>query len=185
MSEKIMASETAKLRRHEKTLNRILFFPLIATLILIGLLLWQINMLLGATRWVEADQSIAQMTRVYRFCVDAETGVRGYLIDLNKKYLRPYTVAKEELPNEFKTLLTMVKDNPTAVAKIEGIRSQQAQWDAKAAEFMAMREAGRNEEFLKIHNALAGKTIMDGIREEFGTLRQMMEIQRTERTLSV
>jgi PAS domain S-box-containing protein len=76
----------------------VLVLPIVACLLLAGVLVWQIT---GSNRTVQSigrsDQAISLATRVEKLVVDEETGVRGYQITSDKRFLAPYNQAAKPM----------------------------------------------------------------------------------------
>jgi PAS domain S-box-containing protein len=66
-------------------------------------------------------QSRAQT--VLTLLVDAETGVRGYLLTHEQKFLQPYRTARRDLPNQWRNLSTLTRNEPKLVAETEKVRT--------------------------------------------------------------
>jgi diguanylate cyclase (GGDEF)-like protein len=59
-----------------------------------------------------ATQVVAQSDRIERSVIDLETGVRGYLLTHEARFLAPTRSAELQLPVEFLELRRLVRDNP-------------------------------------------------------------------------
>ena len=56
---------------------------------------------------------IEQLQRVETAALNAETGQRGYLITLDRRYLRPYANGREQIEPALRRLETLLADDPT------------------------------------------------------------------------
>ena len=101
--------------------------PIVACLLLAGVLVWQIT---GSNRTVrrinDADQAISLATRVEKLIVDEETGIRGYQITSDKRFLEPYRQASATLPQTLDQLDSIV--DPVHKPLIEQFRTQHLEW---------------------------------------------------------
>src|SRR5579883_1217290 len=87
--------------------------PVIILLLLAGVLSWQIWHLVQAAKWVDhTDQVISQANLTLKIAVDAETGMRGYLVDGDPVNLQPYNDAQKTIGPAFVKLEELVSDNP-------------------------------------------------------------------------
>src|SRR5580693_4591592 len=64
-------------------------------------------------KWVEHTQKVEyQLQQILVSTVDAETGVRGYVIVGNDAYLEPFERALKNMPSFMDSLRTLTRDNP-------------------------------------------------------------------------
>ena len=77
-------------KRFKRTLRQVLLLPIVACLMLACVLVWQIR---GANATVglieESDRTIALAIRIEKLIVDQETGLRGYQITDDSRFLQP------------------------------------------------------------------------------------------------
>ena len=75
-----------------------MILPVVACLLLAGVLVWQIH---GANATVDliqqSDQKIALATLIEKLVVDEETGLRGYQVTSDQRFLKPYRDAEVPL----------------------------------------------------------------------------------------
>src|SRR5262249_39277907 len=66
-----------------------------------------------AERWAfHAQQVRLEATRLLGLLVDAETGLRGFIITRNPAFLEPYDHAAAEIPGSAQRLRALVQDDP-------------------------------------------------------------------------
>ncbi|UBM23505.1 response regulator [Pseudomonas sp. p1(2021b)] len=146
-----------------------------------------INYLLSAMQWVEhTDRVIGNANETAKLAIDMETGMRGFLISGEERFLDPYEVAKPRIFNSLQALRSMVMDNPQQVERIDRLIALQRAWNDFGAEMIALR---RNQGDYQV--ALAdgrGKRLSDGIRKEYDELiaaEQQLRMARNETVSTV
>jgi PAS domain S-box-containing protein len=101
-----------ELTRFKRTLRQVLVLPIVACLLLAGVLVWQIN---GSNRTVRSirlsDETIAVATRIEKLIVDEETGLRGYQITHDTRFLEPYKQAAAPLAEAVQQLNSLIDDS--------------------------------------------------------------------------
>jgi signal transduction histidine kinase/ActR/RegA family two-component response regulator len=75
-------------------------------------------------RLVHAEKVLAHIQSVLTRCVDAETGIRGFLLTNDERFLRPFDEAKGALPTELDTLAALTADNRKQQGEVEQLRKQ-------------------------------------------------------------
>ena len=77
---------------------QILAGPLLLLAVLVGLLGWQVQHLLGRMGWVEETcQAIAQGNALHRLLADQESSLRGYLLTQDRAVLDPFYARRTEI----------------------------------------------------------------------------------------
>ena len=103
---------------------------------------------------------------------DAETGQRGFIITNELRYLRPYQVAVEELPQRIDRVQSLTADNPAQQREIPDLRRRIAAKMAELAQVIDLRrqssEAAR-QEVLSDRGLLA----MTAVREQVDTMKKV------------
>ena len=122
-----------ELRRFKRTLRQVLVLPIVACLLLAAVLVWQIT---GSNRTVrrinEADQAISLAIRVEKLVIDEETGVRGYQITGDKRFLDPYEQAGAPLSGTVDQLEQVI--DPQHRPLLEDFRTQHQEWQEHFAQ---------------------------------------------------
>ena len=109
----------------KRTLNRNVMFPLITSFLTCVVFVILILNLLAVSKWVDhTDQVISRANETLKVVIDAETGIRGYLIKGDKSFLEPYEWSKVRAPEYFAELETLVQDNPTQVRRLKVIKER-------------------------------------------------------------
>lgn len=86
-----------------------------------------ITYLLSVIQWVEhTDRVINNLNETSKLTVDQETGMRGFLITGDERFLDPYEVADREIMSDLRNLQELVADNPpsgsTASSVLEALQ---------------------------------------------------------------
>ncbi|HEY9832109.1 MAG TPA: PAS domain S-box protein [Stenomitos sp.] len=71
----------------------------------------------------QSQKTVTDTSRLLRDLIDAETGVRGYVITRRPEFLKPYLEAKARLPQSLDALYAQVKNNPARRQPFQNIPS--------------------------------------------------------------
>jgi len=97
-------------KRFKRTLRQVLLLPIVACLLLACVLVWQIS---GANATVglieESDSRIDLTTRIEGLVVDEETGLRGYQVTSDPRFLAPYRDAEAPIQQAIDKLQSMAR----------------------------------------------------------------------------
>ncbi|WP_033729163.1 response regulator [Pseudomonas putida] len=174
-------------RSFRKLLSRNIGLPLGLGLLGAVAFVAVINYLLSAMQWVEhTDQVIGNANETLKLSIDMETGMRGFLITGDERFLDPYEVAKPRIFNSLQSLRSMVEDNPQQVERIDRLIALQGAWNDFGSQMIDLRrtEGGYRE---LIGNG-RGKRLTDEIRKEFEDLigaEQQLRMTRNETVSTV
>ncbi|PSS58780.1 two-component system sensor histidine kinase/response regulator [Pseudomonas sp. BBP2017] len=165
-----------------KLLSRNIGLPLGVGLLSAVVFVAMINYLLSAIQWVEhTDRVINNANEAVKLSIDMETGMRGFLITGDERFLEPYEVAKPQVLSGLMSLQTMVTDNPQQVDRLERLMALQQEWNAFASQIISLRRQG--SDYQEPIRAGRGKRITDEIRKEFDTfigMEQQLRVARNE-----
>ncbi|MBJ9977303.1 response regulator [Pseudomonas sp. S75] len=146
-----------------------------------------INYLLSAMQWVEhTDRVIGNANETLKLSIDMETGMRGFLITGDERFLDPYEVAKPRIFGSLDALKEMVSDNLPQVDRIDRLIGLQRAWNDFGAQLISMRR--EKGDFQGAIAGGRGKRITDEIRNEFQDLiatEQQLRQNRTEQVSRV
>jgi PAS domain S-box-containing protein len=149
-------------------LVRAIALPLFVIVLLSGGLLAQSQILLSATGWVShSNQVITQANQIQRLLIDLETGVRGYLLTSDARFLEPYTNAQNSIASVISTTEQLVRDNPTQQQQLTRIRADYTAWNSDAQALLALHAAGGAYQDIEVN--LRGKQRMDALRAHVAT----------------
>jgi PAS domain S-box-containing protein len=125
------------------------------------------------------QQTIFQANRTLTALVDAETGIRGYYLTREEKFLEPYDAAIAILPDSLNKLDSLVQNNPAQLQQVEHIESLAQQeisllkqnLDAvKSLEPTARISEQRSPMLVK------AKIVMDEIRQQIADFSSQQEL---------
>lgn len=166
----------------DRLLGRNLKLPLlgglIGALVFVGLIVF----LLATISWVEHSDRVARTaSELQRRSIDMETGLRGFLIAGDDRFLEPYQTALPRIRADLDALRRLVADNTQQVERVERITALQEDWNRFAQELIAARRAGAD--YQKAVREGRGKQLSDGMRAEFAAFmetEQGLRYQRNE-----
>jgi len=149
-----------------------------------GLFAWQFQRLLVAERWLEhTDQALKQAIGLQKVMLDAETGMRGYLLSPEPKVLRPYREAESTFATRLTTLRALVADNATQVRRLGEIDARFSTWIAIAEQAIHGRIDPRAaRDFFSVGQGLES---MDFLRDRVNAFLDEEQERRVERSRTV
>lgn len=163
-----MRSRSIDAVHFQKILSRNIALPLglgvLSTLVFVGMVLYLLTVLSS----VEHTQDvIGNANHLSKLTIDAETGMRGYLITGDETFLAPYQAAKPQFDTEFDALARSVSSNPAQVDRLRRINTAFQTWSLYAEAMITLRRA--QGDYLTAARAGHGKQHMDLIRSQFTT----------------
>ncbi|MDD1016453.1 response regulator [Pseudomonas rubra] len=171
-------------RSFRKLLARNVGLPLAVGLLSAVVFITIINYLLSAIQWVEhTDRVINNANETIKLSIDMETGMRGFLLTGDERFLDPYEVAKSRVGAGIQGLEQMVADNPQQVERLARAQSLQDEWNAFASAMISLRRDNGN--YREAIGSGRGKRITDEIRKEFDAFIAMEHQLRVARNESV
>ncbi|MCJ2137774.1 CHASE3 domain-containing protein [Methylobacterium sp. J-026] len=122
---------------------------------------------------------LVEVERMSAAMIDRETGLRGYLISTDPRFLEPETAGRQTFATTWAAVQQLTADNPVQQARLAALRSAAERWSHEIAdtEIALMGDAATREEARRQVSAGAGKALMDSIRAKTA------EIAQTERAL--
>jgi signal transduction histidine kinase len=115
---------------------------LLLAVLAIGLT-WELRVLLAA--YEAADRSsiiLAELTRARLLFSDRESGVRGYLLTGDRRFLEPYERAGLQLPTVFAALEAHLSESQGQRARLEELRQRWQDWEQMAERELALYPTG-------------------------------------------
>lgn len=172
-------------QRFRKLLGRNVALPLGVGVMSAAFFIILITYLLSVIQWVEhTDRVINNANRALKLSIDMETGMRGFLLTGDERFLDPYEVAKPSINAELKNLEALVADNPPQVDRFKRIAAMQADWNLFAQEMITLRRQGGD--YQGAIQARRGKRLTDEIREQYeqavGVEQQLRQTRNTDVT---
>jgi len=168
----------------ERTLRRAVLLPVAVAIVVGVIFLAIIQRLLSETELLRhSEEVMATAEQMRQVAVDMETGVRGYLLTRDPRFLAPRDRASADLPRLLLRLKELVADNPQQARRVSVIEADIRQWQLYAARTLNADSRG--------WNLFAGKILMDRVRsdhEQFLNAERALSISRArqvrETTLS-
>ncbi|RYY91083.1 MAG: two-component system sensor histidine kinase/response regulator, partial [Comamonadaceae bacterium] len=150
----------------QRVLSRNVKLPLLAGLAGAVIFVALIFYLLSVIGLVEhTDQVTRNATEAQRLSVDLESGMRGFLLTGEQRFLDPYEAAQSRIGGELAALRDRVKDNAAQVARVDRIVALQGDWNRYASEVIALR---RNAQpYTEAVLSGRGKALSDAMRAEY------------------
>jgi methyl-accepting chemotaxis protein len=75
-----------------------------------------------------SHEVLGEAETLLRAAVDAETGLRGFVITRDESFLEPYTAGLAAFDRDATTLRRLVSDNPAQLARVEQMAALHRQW---------------------------------------------------------
>lgn len=119
---------------------------------------------IDTNQWVDhTHEVLGEFSQVLAASVDAETGVRGYVISGNEVFLEPYNSSRENMSAHLEKVKRLTVDNPTQQKNIADLQKQK---DLQTKYFENLVAIRKNdfERAREIVSAGEGKRIQDEIR---------------------
>ena len=145
---------------------------------IIGCLLY-----LNTTKFIQTQEWVAHtnkvtgnMTQLLATLVNMETGVRGYAVGGEEKFLEPYHANRTEFDRLLTATKELVNDNPAQVARLTRLGEAEAQWVASdvaptlEARRAANQDATQLATFVATFNQAKGKAQMDAMRAQIAEI---------------
>jgi PAS domain S-box-containing protein len=166
-------------KRFKRTLRQVLLLPIVACLLLACVLVWQIR---GANATVglieESDSRIDLTTRIEGLVVDEETGLRGYQVTSDPRFLQPYRDAEAPMQQDIDELQSIAR--PEQKDDLKQFLAEHRIWHQAFAEtLIATIAGGGNADDLDLN--LLGKSHMDSMRAHLDAIIAISRQNRKER----
>jgi len=171
-------------QRFRKLLSRNVSLPLGVGLVSAVFFISLITYLLSTIQWVEhTDRVINNANEAVKLTVDLETGMRGFLLSGDEKFLEPYETARPRLKVALDTLLDLTADNPVQTDRLHRLEALQGEWADYAQSMIDMQRT--SGDYRSAVKAGRGKRLTDEIRKQFEDVIDMEQQLRTARNNEV
>ncbi len=151
------------LDQFQRLLRRTVLFPAGALLFLVALLGLQLNGTLRALASIErTDRLIVDTQALLRLIVDQETGLRGYQITEDSRFLQPFQQAQQPIDALFSELPARIED-PVLARQVLELHASYEEWLRDFAQPIAT-SVFSPERYSEDPLNLTGKLRMDHIR---------------------
>lgn len=118
------------------------------------------------TKSLHSKEVIAQTQLILQVLLDAETGMRGYVITGDKRFTEAYQNSAARLPDELNRLETFVLDNPTQEKQARRISAEATEKIFFIKQTEQLVNAGYRDEAISQVKSGEGKRLMDRAREQ-------------------
>lgn len=150
--------------------------PLLAVALLSICFLILIAFILWSSRWTQrTERMLAQLSETEKLLVDMETGIRGYAIWRDRRFLEPY-LAATSLQDAAMARLEENAPDDQAARRVAKLRVAVDEWTDWTESIRARIE--RQQADASIDEGLEGKRLMDRIR---GVLAEMTQAEFARR----
>jgi PAS domain S-box-containing protein len=150
--------ETAAYRR---LLIRVLALPIIALALLALTLVFGFRQVQRSARRVDhSERVIASINNLVKLMVDEETGLRGFLLTRDTRFLEPYQQASQQLKPAFSALFTLVRRDSEQTARLQRLQTASDVWQEDARRCISLGIPAPD----LVPEMLARKVQMDAIR---------------------
>jgi signal transduction histidine kinase/CHASE3 domain sensor protein len=146
------------------------------------LLLLAIDDLRAATdRTRDAREELKAADKLEMLVIDLETGLRGFVITRDERFLEPFDDARAALPAQARRLESLVPDDPVQRRRVrrivEDIRSYVGEYAVPLVNAVRRDEAGAGS----VPRTVEGKRRVDALREQFANRRSVERANITAR----
>lgn len=134
-----------------------------------------LNSISQASHWNDHTREVLdELNAVGSSMVDQETGVRGFLVSGDEKFLEPYHKGGKAAATAVDKLKALTADNAEQQARIVTLKAHMVNWQTNiaAAEINLAKAPGGLEAARSLEASGAGKTSMDGIRATLGQMKE-------------
>lgn len=132
----------------------------------------------SADRARHSEEVLAAVNRLERLVIDTETGLRGFVITVDERFLQPWEAARDAFPEQAQTLSQLVAGDPEQLRLAQRIAASGTSYIEDYSEPL-VDATRRGEAFPQSTAAtLEGKRLVDAMRVEFD------DFVATERVLS-
>ena len=157
------------------------FAAVIAAILVSSAILYdRLRVIEDAKNWrVHTTEVLDTLQTAMDAMLDQETGIRGYLITADERFLEPYHKGSNGFTAAMRKVKDLTSDNPNQQGRLDELNELAQRWRSEVAEreIALMARPDTREEARALEASTAGKTTMDLIRAKVG------EIESVERDL--
>jgi methyl-accepting chemotaxis protein len=128
---------------------------------------------------VHTYRVLEQLSEIVSGMVNAETGVRGYLVSADTGFLGPFEAGQKQYQSAVANVARLTADNVAQQRRLDQVKQNAAEWFSTIAqrEIALMKDAATQSKARELESSGAGKKTMDGLR----TI--VLEMDAAERSL--
>src|SRR5215469_6221791 len=113
----------------KRLLRRTVAIPVALLALLAVLLTVEILNLTSALRWVDhAAEVVTNSRQLMRYMIDMETGIRGYYLTGDRRFLDPFAAARPGVFQELDLLQRLTANEPEAQQRLSEVRQLDLRW---------------------------------------------------------
>jgi CheY-like chemotaxis protein/CHASE3 domain sensor protein len=135
-------------------------------------------------QWVNHTHEVLyEFQQILIYCINAETGERGYIITGNERYLEPYNNANTLITEHLAKVKELTKDNQRQQKNVQDIHQLASRLTERLSANIEIRKTAGFEKAQLIEGTDSSKSILDNIRKEIRDARAIEEgllVQRKE-----
>jgi CheY-like chemotaxis protein/CHASE3 domain sensor protein len=137
--------------------------------------------LIQSQGWVEhTDLVISRAYATEKSDLELETGLRGYLLAGDPRFLDNFERTMVAVRSEVERLRSLVQDNPDQVQRLDRVMALQTAWNSYARQRIAAKQANPNYQIGTL--AGEGKRLKDAVRDEYDQFVETERRLRQDRT---
>ncbi|WP_028238134.1 response regulator [Stutzerimonas azotifigens] len=173
-----MSESFIEQKQFHRILNRNVGLPLAFGLLSAVFFCAIVYYLLSVAHWVDRSiRGVAVAHEALRVMIDLETGMRGYLLAGDRKFLEPYERGLPLLQQEFDNLREFVANQPQQLRRLDQVEALHAQWVEYSREAIRLRT--ENLPVVDLVRSDQGRLLVEQIR---GLFNDFMDEERRVRT---
>lgn len=129
----------------------------------------------------------SDLSDILTLMVNAETGMRGYLLTQRKEFIKPFDIASKKLPKTMNHLLSLAESEPGIEQRIRKqslFRELNSLSNQLMSELITLKKYASADDKSKnilYNHLLTGKKLMDNIRKKLASIQREEEKLLTER----
>ncbi|HYO60131.1 methyl-accepting chemotaxis protein [Archangium sp.] len=168
---------------------------IIILLIVVGVSYSSFEKLSAANRWDKHTYEVLrEVDGVMKSLVDMETGLRGFVVTGDEKFLEPTQAGKAGFTRHFAKAKELTADNPRQQERLQSLREDYQRWySAEAEPLIELRRKATSgavpvDDVVRFVSTARGKQFMDGMREvvaEISNEELKLLEQRTQRSTAL
>ncbi|TJZ72030.1 response regulator [Chitiniphilus eburneus] len=164
-----------------KMLTRNVLLPLVVALASAAVFVALLFYLVSVMRAVDqSNRVIGKSHEMTKLLIDAETGMRGFLLTGQRNFLEPYQTSTTRIPFELTALKERTMDNPDHLKRIAAVSGLYTRWRGFVDDAIALKDSSGN--VVALVGSERGKQLMDAMRAEMAAVISTEEALRTERS---
>jgi two-component system, sensor histidine kinase and response regulator len=133
-----------------------------------------------AARTSHSDEVLESANADERMVIDLETGLRGYLLTDQRRFLEPYSQARVSLNEQLPQLETLVKNDPAQLLRAEAIKAAVSSYERSYLAPLVSSDRPLTEG-QKVASTQEGKLLVDAMRRRFTSFAGKQETLSRER----